>query len=87
MSSARIISEEIQQRRAEQDAKWGGPSNDDKNTSNDWVAFIVKHAGQAVFSPWDRSKFRDKMVDVAALAWAAIEWCDRRGAHSRISQR
>ena len=71
------IHDEIQEERARQDAKYGGPDGDDKNTVNDWVASITRHAGWAVVRE-DLAVFRRQMVRVAALAWAAIEWCDRR---------
>lgn len=72
------IYEEIYDERAKQDAEWGGPLKDDDNSSNDWVACIAKHVGRAVTLPGDRGNFRKQMIRVAALAVAAIEWCDRR---------
>ncbi len=70
------VYEEIHDERVAQDNKWGGVAKDDRNTGNDWVAYIVKHAGRAVVS-WDRAVFRQQMIRVGALAVAAIEWCDR----------
>ena len=72
------IYDEIKQKRVSQDAQWGGPEGDDNNSSNDWVAFIAKHAGRGVMRPWDLGLFRRQMIHVAALAVAAVEWCDRR---------
>lgn len=71
------IYDEIREEREAQDKKHGGPENDDKYNSNDWVAFIAKHAGQAMRRPWNRKVFRRQMIRVAALAVAAVEWCDR----------
>lgn len=75
------IWDEIQAERERQDKKWGGPSHDDEHTNHDWVSFIVKHVGGGVMWPWDPKKFRFSMVRVAALAVAAIEWCDRPSPH------
>lgn len=69
---------DIQKERESQNAKWGGPSHDDTHTSHDWLAYIIKHAGKAVMWPFDFRVFRIQMVRVAALAVAAIEWCDRK---------
>lgn len=71
------IYEEIHDERVAQDKKRGGSSNEDKNKSYDWLAFIRKNAGRAVKQPWDRARFRQQMIRVAAFAVAAVEWCDR----------
>lgn len=76
---------EIENERQTQDAQWGGPAHDDKHTSYDWIAYIVRHTGKAVFWPWDAQGFRKQMVRVAALAVAAIEWVDR-GADRRVEE-
>jgi hypothetical protein len=70
------IFNEISLEREKQDRQWGGPDHDAHHTSHDWVAYITKHVGQAVFWPWTPEKFRQQMVIVAALAVAAIEWLD-----------
>ena len=71
---------EIGRERQAQDEKWGGPAHDDKHTSYDWIAYLVRHTGKAVCWPWDAQVFRRQMVRVAALAVAAIEWVDRAQA-------
>ena len=64
--------------RARQDEKWGGPAHDDQHTSHDWIAYIVRYSGRAVtYGPFDVLRFREHMVQVAALAVAAAEWADR----------
>lgn len=80
------IYEEIYEERERQDNKHGGPPNDDQYKSHDWLAFITKHTGRAVFRPWDRLTFRRQMIRIAALAVAAAEWCDRLGP-SNASER
>lgn len=62
----------IENERAYQDKKWG-KAFDDKNTPNDWVAYIVAHAGKAVTLPWNREAFRASILKVAALCVAALE--------------
>jgi hypothetical protein len=66
----------IEVERAMQDAQWGGPEQDKLHGSYDWIAYIVKHLGRAVMFPWNVETYRHQMVIVAALAVAAIQWCD-----------
>lgn len=58
---------------------------DDKNTPNDWAAFIAIYVGRAVnTSNTDiTAEFRKNMVKVAALALAAVEAVDRVGTPRR----
>jgi hypothetical protein len=70
------IFDEIHIERVYQDSIWGGPAHDDKNTSHDWIAYIVYYLGKAI-APWKPHVFRINMIKVAALAVAAIEWIDR----------
>lgn len=72
-------------RRNEQDARWGGPEHDDKHNECDWIAFIRQQLDKyedATFlntSPnTNGTVFEDRMIDVAALAIAAIESHRRR---------
>lgn len=53
-------------------AKWGDEF-DNKNTPNDWVAYIAAYLGKSVTLPWNRQAFRTAMVKVAALAVAVLE--------------
>lgn len=66
----------IEQERKYQDGKWG-TTFDDKNTANDWVAYISNYLGKSVTLPWDEEIFHCNMVKVAALAVAALESLDR----------
>lgn len=52
--------------------KWGNEF-DDKNTPNDWVAYIAAYLGKAVTLPWNREQFRIAILKVAALAVAILE--------------
>lgn len=66
--------------RMEQDAQWGGPQNDDRNTAHDWLAHLGRQAALTHFEQcegFDPGKFRERMVKIAALSIAAIEAVDR----------
>ncbi|WP_437309945.1 hypothetical protein [Sorangium sp. So ce388] len=71
------VYDEIAAERAVQDAKWGGRDADDRNTPNDWIAYIAGHAGRAWSSPLDLATYRKQLIRVAALAVAAVESLDR----------
>jgi hypothetical protein len=72
----RKVLEEIFTERQYQETKWGD-SFDSKNTANDWVAYIVKYAGQSVTLPWNSDQFRTQLLKVAAICVAAVERIDR----------
>lgn len=63
---------QIEDERAYQNSKWG-TAFDEKNTPNDWVAYVNKYLGQAVTHPFNDGVFRTNMRKVAALAVAALE--------------
>lgn len=65
--------------RKRQDDKWGGPVHDDQKSPNDFVQHIEDYAGWArvMAGMGSLDKYRRRMVQVAALAGAAIEACDR----------
>lgn len=56
--------------------KWGKVF-DDKNTPNDWIAYITKYAGQAVTLPWNADTFRAQLIKTAGLCISAVEALDR----------
>jgi hypothetical protein len=76
------IAAEVRERRAEQDKQWGGPKHDDEHFPADWVRYIRKAARQAMTRevPQEAEGFEDYMLDVAALAVAAIESSRRKRA-------
>lgn len=81
-----LIYKQIDGRRDKQDTKYGGPEHDDGHVPNDWIALITRYAGEAAAYPacsksltqGDEVRFRARMLDVAAIAVAAIEQIDRR---------
>ena len=76
MSVREKIYNEIITEREYQDNKWG-TAFDDKNTANDWVAYLVCYLGKAVTLPWDRAIFRQMVLKVAALCFATLETLER----------
>jgi len=70
---------EIAAERERQDRKWGGPEHDDQKAPNDFVQHIQDYAGWArvMAGMGSMDKYRRRMVQVAALAVAAVETTDR----------
>lgn len=62
--------------RAYQNLKWG-EAFDNKNTVNDWVAYINIYAAKATDMAATKPVQRSAMLKVAALAVAALEAFDR----------
>lgn len=74
--------DEIRAERANQEQKWG-TAFDDKNTPFNWSAYIGHYANRNLIgdpAQVSAEKHRADMVKVAALAVAAIEAYDRKGA-------
>lgn len=78
---------DIKAERARQNGMWG-TEFDDRNTPNDWAAYIGIYVGKAVESiksdeggkrtlHFDREGFRSNMMKAAAIAVAAVEAFDR----------
>lgn len=73
-----ILGPELFDRRAEQDLQWGGPIHDDTHTPEEWWMFIAKCNGDAEANASDPEIWEDKLIDVAALAVAAIKSSRRK---------
>lgn len=77
------VYDEIKAERDRQDTLWGHDF-DNKNTINDWVAYIAAYASRAAFTDSEvlnekTAQQRELLVKTAALAVAAIETIDRLG--------
>ena len=70
------IYDEIKQERDYQDGKWG-TAFDDKNTVNDWTAYIAQRTGQSSAIGATKEEQRKQMLKAAAIAVAALEAFDR----------
>lgn len=90
MTNLSVILEQVRVEREAQDSQWGGPTHDEHHNLREWCGFIedhVKRAKKAAASmrrgPLDgiaihRDDFRKQMIEIAALAVAAVESIDRK---------
>lgn len=71
---------DINAERDRQDRMWGGPDHDDERERTDWLRFIRAHARDALkaVNAGELDDYRTELVQLAALAVAAIEVEDRR---------
>lgn len=76
------IYDELVAERRYQDEKWGGTKHDDsENTEASWVTYIREYLEGTSPRTLDRP-LRLRMVKVAALAMASLEWWERK--HNRL---
>jgi len=75
----RRILRELEAERIRQDAKWGGPGHDDAHDPRFFIQLIEDYAGwsRVMFGMGSADKGRRRLLQVAALAVAAIESLDR----------
>jgi hypothetical protein len=73
---------DIEHKRRQQDIQWGGTTHYYLHSQGDWVQFINNQLSQIHYNGVDEPliDFRERMVDIAALAVAAIESHDRKKA-------
>ena len=74
------VLDEIAIERKRQDAKWGGPRHDDEKPLPFFIQHIQDYAGWArvMWNMDSYDKARRRLLQVAALAVAAVESMDRR---------
>lgn len=74
------ILKEIDQERKRQDTKWGGSEHDDNHHTVDFCRFIKNYTGWAEQMAMMESpdKARNRLIQIAALAVAAVESIDRK---------
>lgn len=70
-----VVDEVIAERKRQ--LRLWGDHIDNKNTPNDWMAYVFSYVGKALTYPFDPERFRESMINGAALCIAAAEWCDR----------
>lgn len=72
--------EYVRAERVRQDKKWGGAEHDDQWTPFDWHEMIADYNGWArrMASMGSPFKARQRYIQVAALAVAAVEAIDRK---------
>lgn len=78
------VYDEIKAERERQDQRWGGPEHDDEHSASDWANLVYQYLysafGEAEGKRHDAEGYRGRMLQVAALAVAAIESHDRKAA-------
>ena len=81
MSRMTPVLNDVANERARQDIKWGGAVHDDEHTVAEFVQLIEDYAGWArTMTGMDSmEKARNRLIQVAALAVAAVETIDRNG--------
>lgn len=68
---------DVQAERHRQDMKWGGPEHDDTHSIYDWGNYICQRSFPLYQLPASEYSPRRLLVEIAALALAAIESLDR----------
>lgn len=75
---------EITAERGRQDARFGGPAQDDTRQCTRWINFILDQANKAILdhrtsqTAWAPTIVRARLVKIAALAVAGIQSIDRQ---------
>lgn len=69
------ILDEVKAERERQIQLWG-KDHDNSHTINDWVSIIAMYAGKAIAFKLTSEDRRYLMIQVAAIAVAAVEACD-----------
>lgn len=81
-----ILAQIIEERRS-QDRQWGGADHDDGHDRSDWPKFIAEHNDRAIkmarkigttHANGAADEYRKQLIEIAALAVAAIESHDRK---------
>lgn len=77
---------QIAEERQRQDQKWGGPANDDQLDALDWHEMIADYNAWArrMAAMGSLDKARNRYVQLAAIAVAAVEAIDRRQNACRL---
>ena len=70
------IMREVQVERHFQDQRWGGAAHDDTHTLGEWGSFM--HSRVDALSRMGAREARRELIEIAALAVAAIESIDRK---------
>lgn len=79
MDTLQMVLKEVETERARQDAKWGGADHDDGHSITEFIQWIEDYAGWArmMMSMRSPEKARNRLIQVAALAVAAVQSLDR----------
>ena len=77
-ATASTVTLEVIAERARQDAKWGGPDHDDQHGLEDFCGFINQRTADLARGFETTEHARKRMIQIAALAVAAVESMDRK---------
>jgi len=80
---------EVERERDRQVAKWGGAEHDDQHSTQYFAQMIIEYAGWVrAMAIWARSpgKARRRLIQIAALAIAAVESIDRKNTEQTLEQ-
>lgn len=71
---------QVGEERRRQDLRWGGPESDDRNSYDDWDRHIRRLHDETLRARLrnDPAEYRRTMIQVAALAVAAVQAHDRK---------
>ncbi len=84
-----FVRDDIQAERERQDAQWGGPEHDDHHTVEDWCSILFDRVERAqseiegYYAEVSHQTYRHRLVQVAAVAVAAIEAYDRQEVYEQ----
>jgi hypothetical protein len=73
------VLDEVQAERQRQDEKWGGPEHDSEHEMDEWLNLLNARRGLALHARYhgDSADYRRRLIQIAALAVAAVEAFDR----------
>ena len=79
---------EVERERARQVAKWGGAEHDDQHSTQYFAQMIIDYAGwvRAMANMQSPGKARRRLIQIAALAIAAVESIDRKNTEQTLEQ-
>jgi hypothetical protein len=82
MNTTKEIFIDIGAERVRQDLKWGGAQHDDNHSTADFVQLIEDYAGwvRVMAGMNSPEKARNRLIQIAALAVAAVESIDRKSS-------
>lgn len=89
MGVTKKLLDEINEERIRQDKKYGGTEKDDEQSPLHWTSQIKKRASRANgdFTTTQNTKeYRRRMLQIAALAVAAVDSIDRKQAAADKAQ-
>lgn len=82
--SLMCVLSEVADERYRQDKKWGGSAHDDQHRAEDFERFIRAQLTKDIRETSD-SGYRKRLINVAALAVAAVQKWDRQNTRNKAA--